>query len=457
MTTETPHWSHSATFYSIYPLGACEAPSTNDGGEPVKRIHALTQDVDRVRELGFNALYLGPVFESDSHGYDTRDYFSVDRRLGTDEDLAALVSAAHERDMHVVLDGVYNHTGRGFWAFERLREQGPGSEYAGWFAGVDFSGDNRFGDRFVYNGWEGVEELVSLNHANPAVREHLIAAALHAADRYRIDGIRLDVAYSLPLDFLRELSSRLHEHHPDFWLLGEVIHGDYAEFLSPGRLQSVTNYECYKGLWSSFNDANMHEIAHSLSRLFGEGGLLTEALRRGLLPFGFADNHDVSRLASTLTCMEHIYPLYGLLWSMPGIPSVYYGSEYGIPGRKDQGDDALRPSLTSVHEYSTGETASAIAAFIGTLNQVRSRSAALRTGAYRQVHVAGTSLTFERFTHDEQVLVAVSADADPLTIDLPSEYADSYTCLFSDQQIAITAERPVLDIPANGVRLLRKR
>lgn len=470
-------WWLDATFYSIFPLGFCGAPARNPS-EPltvgaglqqvpesgalarVSRITAITEDLERVRDLGFTAVYLGPLFESDSHGYDTRDYFTLDRRLGADDDLAALVQAAHDRDMRVVVDGVYNHVGRGFWAFQRLLEEGAGSEYASWFAGVDFSHDNRFGDGFVYHGWEGVEELVTLNHTNPAVRNHLLDAAEHAVRRYGIDGIRLDVAYSLPFDFLDALSARLRDVRTDAWLMGEVIHGDYGGFLVPGRLDSVTNYECFKGLWSSFNDRNLHEIGHSLSRLFGDGGLLADALASGKLPFGFADNHDVSRLASTLATPEHLYPLYALLWTMPGIPSVYYGSEYAMEGRKEQGDAVLRPDADSVHALARFEQRALLARFLAELNRVRARSRALREGGYRQVSVASTSLVFERAipgaSRAGRVVVAVNAEPDPVTLELPSEFAGEYRCLRSDAGLSLESDVPRLEVPAYGFRVLER-
>ena len=480
-------WWHEATFYSIYPLGFCGAPASNPsepaavGDEPrerVPRLRAITEDLDRIGGLGFTALNLGPLFESDSHGYDTRDYFTLDRRLGSDDDLADLVRAAHNRGMRVVVDGVYNHVGRGFRAFQRLREEGAGSEYASWFADVDFSHDNRFGDGFVYRGWEGVEELVTLNHSNPVVRDHLLDAAAHAVTRYGVDGIRLDVAYSLPHDFLDALSARLREVRPDVWLMGEVIHGDYAAYLAPGRLDSVTNYECYKGLWSSFNDRNLHEIAHSLTRLFGDGGLLCAALEAGKLPFGFADNHDVTRVASALTTREHLYPLYALLWTMPGVPSVYYGSEYGMEGRKEKADAVLRPEVAAVHALARFEQNASVARFIGELNRVRARSRTLREGAYRQVSVASTSLVFERTLTARdggvapgpdgaadgdraggahRVLVAVNADADPATLELPAEHGGDYRCLFSDEEVALGRSAPTLELPAHGVRVLERR
>ena len=453
-------WWREATFYHIYPLGYCDAPLVNDGtSDPVARLRAITEDLGRIRSLGFTAIYLGPLFESGSHGYDTWDYRKVDRRLGTDSDLANLVNTAHSLGIRVVVDGVYNHVGRGFSAFQHLRNEGPTSEYRAWFREIDFEADNRFGDGFSYRCWEGYNELVELNHDEPAVREYLIGSAELAVKRFGVDGIRLDVAYCLPFSFLDELSRRLTAIRDDFWLMGEVIHGDYASFLEPDRIHSITNYECYKGIWSSFNDRNFHEIAYSLDRLFGEAGLLRAALSEGRLPYNFADNHDVSRLASILEEREHIWPLYGLLWTMPGIPSVYYGSEYGIEATKDDGDAGLRPPWHSVGPARSAHGVTPrderLARFIIELNRVRSASAALRTGGYRQLAVGPSHLAFARNTEGEVVVVAINADPEPAAITVPAAFCGRYDCLFSGETLAVDATDPCVEVPAHGVRILR--
>lgn len=449
MTTPRPWW-HSASFYHIYPLGYCGAPPVNDGiSEPVPRIHTITEQLDPIASLGFSALYLGPVFESHQHGYDTIDYFKVDRRLGTNADLADLVRAAHDRGIHVVLDGVFNHVGRGFWAFADLRAQGRDSEYQKWFKDINFEGNNRFGDGFTYKGWEGVEDLVSLNHAHAPVRDHLFAAVEHMIQTYDIDGLRLDVAYLLPGIFLDKLSRQARSHKNPFWLMGEIIHGNYAAMMKEGRLDSVTNYECYKGLWSSFKDRNLFEIGHSLHRLFGEGGILTPHLATGKLPYNFADNHDVDRVAESLQKDEHLFPLYALLWTIPGIPSVYYGSEYGIWGSKATGDLGLRPAWSRV-EHRIPD----LREFIGKLNQVRCRSQALRTGGYRQIAIESAMLVFERYLANERVLVGINADPHPVEITLPSEMTGSYRCLFSEESLYLDPGSKLM-IPAYGCRVIQ--
>ncbi|HEV7732245.1 MAG TPA: alpha-amylase family glycosyl hydrolase, partial [Candidatus Binatia bacterium] len=293
MADET-HWARDAVFYHVYPLGLCGAPASNDGASPpVPRLAALHAWLDHWRTLGVTALYLGPLFESSSHGYDTADYFHVDRRLGDDDTLAALVTACHRRGIRVILDGVFHHVGRAFWAFRDVQANGDASEHRAWFAGIDFSRRSPLGDRFSYDTWHGHHELVKLDLGHRPVRDHLLAAVRHWFERYDIDGLRLDVAESIDPDFLRELAGFCRTLRPDAWLLGEVIHGNYARWANPETLDSVTNYQAYKGLYSSHDDRNYFELAHTLERQFGREGRY-----RGLPLYAFADNHDVTRIAS---------------------------------------------------------------------------------------------------------------------------------------------------------------
>ncbi len=437
-------------FYHIYPLGFCGAPHQADfQSEPTPRLREVTAHLDYVRALGFDALYLGPLFASSSHGYDTADYLAVDRRLGTNEALAELVRRAHGLDIKVVLDGVFNHVGRDFWAFTDLREKREASEYHSWFRNVRFDSDNRFGDGLVYDGWEGVEELVELNHEEPAVRAHLIGAAERWIDEFGIDGIRLDVAYALPFSFLDELSQRVHAKRDGFFLLGEVIHGDYASFLEQGRLDSITNYECYKGLWSSCNDANLFEIAHSLGRLFASGGLFDDAMRRGKLPYNFSDNHDVDRLATSLHDKRHLFPALALLWGMPGHPSIYYGSEFGIEGAKSDGDAGLRPTWAEVEKKSVSGGViepGDVRDFTSTLNELRQAHPVLLGGSYEKLALDNTSLAFMRTgVNGERVVIAINIAPKPTTIHVPEAGHGRYRSLFAGQEV-------VLD-PHNGIEL----
>ncbi len=409
-------WAHDAVFYHIYPLGMCGAPSRNDfsaAHEP--RLSQLRQWIAPLRSRGVTALYLGPLFESGSHGYDTADYYWVDRRLGGNETLAELIAACHANGIRVILDGVFHHVGRSFWAFRDLLHHAEQSGYRDWFAGVDFTRRSPHGDPFAYDPWQGHYDLVKLNLSHPDVRAHLFGAVRLWIEQFGIDGLRLDVAEEIDPDFLRDLATFCHGIDPEFWLLGEVIHGDYRRWANPQILDSVTNYEIYKGLYSSHNDRNYFELAYSLNRQFGHNGIY-----RNLPLYAFADNHDVDRIASRLRHGAHLYPLYALLFTIPGVPSIYYGSEWGIQGRKQGGDDApLRPRLASpdVPPWAPHpDLASAITTFV----HIRHQLTALRRGTYEQLFVAHEQLAFaRRFFDEEYVVVAVNAASAPAPLRLP--------------------------------------
>ena len=447
-------WARDAVFYHIYPLGLLGAPEVNDHrSEPVARLPRLAAWTDHLLDLGVNAVYLGPVFESSRHGYDTTDYATLDRRLGTNDDLRDLVQTFHDHGIRVILDAVYHHVGRDHFAFQDLREHGEDSRYRDWFVGIDFSQRSPAGDPFTYHGWNGVQELVKLNVANPDVREHLFAATRQWFAEFGIDGLRLDAADVLDRDFQRDLAAVVRAVAPDAWLLGEVIHGDYREWAGPGRLDATTNYEAWKGLYSSFNDANLHEIGYALNREFGDGGIY-----RDLPLYAFADNHDVNRIASLLREPAHLAPLHALLFTMPGVPSVYYGSEWGIRGEKrGDSDAALRPAIRWPVDPATMPHPE-LAATIGRLARIRQASGALRHGDYRQLHVASEQLAFARSTATETVVVAINAAAEPaamtLRVDLP-DGTELTGALDDDDAVTVRVERGQVSVPPVPTRWAR--
>lgn len=396
-------WFDDAVVYQIYPLGLCGAPLYNDG-QPSRRILRLRDWVEHIKALGADTVLLNPVCESDRHGYDTRDYNKIDSRLGTEEDFAQVCRAFHAAGLKVMLDGVFNHVGRGFWAFRDVQEKKWDSPYKNWFH-LSFDGDTEYHDGFWYEGWEGHNELVKLNLWEPAVVQHQFEAIRRWVQAYDIDGLRLDVAYCLPPEYLRQLRAFTGGLKPEFVLMGETLHGDYNRWMGPELCHSVTNYECYKGLYSSFNCMNLFEIGHSLARQFGPEPW---TLYKGAHLLSFLDNHDVPRIATRLNDPDHLRPAWGLLFGMPGVPAVYYGSEWGIQGDKGNLDADLRPALEKPEH-------NALTDWITKLAAARKASAALRWGSYRNVHLTNRQIIFERCVEGERVLVAVNADHAPYT------------------------------------------
>lgn len=397
-------WAYESVFYQIYPIGFCGAPRANDG-QTVNRISKAADWAPHIAKLGANAVYFSPIFESDSHGYDTRDFRKVDCRLGTNEDFAAVCKVLHENGIKVVLDGVFNHVGRGFWAFRDVQEKKWDSPYKDWFH-LSFDGNSNYNDGFWYEGWEGHYELVKLNLRNPAVVDHLFSCIRGWVEEFDIDGLRLDVAYLLDRDFMRALRRFTESLKPGFVLIGEVLHGDYNQIVNDEMLHSCTNYECYKGLYSSLNSMNLFEITHSLMRQFGPENW---TLYKGKHLLSFVDNHDVTRAASILTCPQHLPLLYGMLFGMPGIPCLYYGSEWGAEGHKTPGsDDVLRPAFDAPQ---WNDLTDAIAAMAKAYRESR----ALCYGDFRHLLLTNRQAIWERKTDGERVLVAINADSAPFT------------------------------------------
>lgn len=309
-------WAYESVFYQIYPLGFCGAPFENDG-ILTHRILKVNDWIEHIKNLGANAIYFSPVFESDTHGYNTRNYKKIDCRLGTNDDFKEVCKNLHKNNIKVVIDGVFNHVGRGFWAFQDVLQNRENSRYRDWFF-IDFNGNSNYNDGLWYEGWEGNFDLVKINLRNEEVINHIFECIKLWIDEFDIDGLRLDVAYCLDKDFLKRLRSYTDSLKNDFLLLGELLHGDYNQFVNDDMLHSCTNYECYKGIYSSFNSMNMFEIVHSLLRQFGPEQW---TLYRGKHLLSFVDNHDVSRIASILTNEKHIPLTYGMIFGMPGIPA----------------------------------------------------------------------------------------------------------------------------------------
>ena len=333
-------WFDTAIFYHIYPLGMAGCPRENKYEEPVERLNKLIPWIKHIKNIGCNSIYIGPLFESVAHGYETTDYKKLDSRLGTNETFKIFVNKCHEENIKVIVDGVFNHTGRDFFAFKDLKENRENSKYKDWYLNVDFNGNNEYNDGFSYENWGGYNLLIKLNQKNPEVKNYIKDVISFWVNEFDIDGIRLDAADVLDFDFMKELRSLANTVKEDFWLMGEVIHGDYIRWANENTLHSVTNYQLHKALYSGHNDKNYFEIAHTVKRLY--------EMNPNFKLYNFVDNHDVDRIYSKLDDKNNFVPVHILLYTLPGIPSIYYGSEFGIQGKKEIGKDKdyeVRPEL----------------------------------------------------------------------------------------------------------------
>ncbi|WP_239521742.1 alpha-amylase family glycosyl hydrolase [Geodermatophilus sabuli] len=335
-----PEWVQDAVWWQVHPLGFVGAePAALPDGEVRHRLGHLRRWLDHAVELGANGLALGPVFAAQTHGYDTVDHFRIDPRLGDDADFDALVAAAHERGLRVLLDGVFNHVGRGHPAFRAVLEQGPAAGTASWFRLRWPPGEWRPGVEPDADVFEGHGALVALDHGEPAVADLVTRVMTHWLDR-GADGWRLDAAYAVPPSSWARVLPAVRAAHPDAYVVGEVIHGDYAAVVREGGLDSVTQYELWKAVWSAVGARNLFELAHALGR---HDGFL-----ESFVPWTFVGNHDVTRIASQLPDQRHLAHALVVLFTVGGTPAVWSGDEHGFRGVKEHragGDDAIRPAF----------------------------------------------------------------------------------------------------------------
>ncbi len=401
-------WFDESVFYQIYPLGFCGAERENDFGEIRHRLGKIQAEIPRLKALGVTAVLFNPLFESERHGYDTADFFRIDRRLGTNEEFAALVRAFHEAGIRVVLDGVFNHVGRHFPPFCEVQKQRENTGYRFWFD-INFYGDSPYRDGFSYRDWEGHAELVALRLENPDVQNYLMDAVRFWIDAFGIDGLRLDVSYLLPQWFMELLRRTVSEKRADFFLMGEVVHlTNFRALVHPARLDSITNYEGFRSMLSAFNSKNLFEIEYSLTRLFGA---FEWTLFCGKNLFSFVDNHDVERAATALKERRNLANLYTLLFSMPGIPCLYYGSEFAAEGDKSDFDYRLRPCIDDLDK-----TEVPLTGHIRKLCAIRSGTPALAYGDYAKCALTNTALAFSRTWQGERIVAAVNIADAPCTL-----------------------------------------
>ena len=442
-------WIEDRVFYNIFTLGFCDVLEPSRIYEEKNRLIKIEEWIPHLKKMSINAIYFGPVFESSYHGYDTRDYLNIDKRLGTNEDFKDLCKKLHENDIKIVLDGVFNHVGREFWAFKDIQKNGRNSKYCSWFSGLNFDSRSPMGDDFNYESWNGCYDLVKLNLWNRDVVEYLLHAVEFWIDEFDIDGLRLDAADKIIFDFFKELKIFTEKKKDNFWLMGEIIHGDYNRWANKESLDSVTNYECYKGIYSSHNDKNYFEIAYSLNRMFGNGGIYKD-----LCLYNFVDNHDVNRLASTLKVQEYLFNVYTILYTMPGVPSIYYGSEYGIKAVKgDKTDLPLRPSVDEIENYE--DKNNELFDHIEKLGRIRVVSEALKNGNYEQVIIKNEQYVFSRTSKNDKIYIVLNLSDKESYLDFNISFEEGKD-LLSDKDDLIKGGDVSIRVPAFSSKVIAK-
>lgn len=421
-------WYRSCNWYHIYPIGLLGVERTNS--EKVERVNRLEELgskewINHLKSLNIGGIYIGPVFESVAHGYDTTDLFSIDKRLGSNDDFRNLVKVYHLNGIKVIIDAVFNHVGRDFFAFKDTQVNGMNSKYCDWFKGLDFSRRSQKGDNFTYTPWQGFYELVTLNHDNPQVRNHLYKAVEFWFNEFEIDGLRLDAADCVSVDFWRDFryycKARFGE---SFALLAEIVHGDQRIWVRPsvsGNMEyentdqpfdGVTNYILWDAIWKSHSFKDLDLLVDVISKQ-------RDLLSSGWM-YNFVDNHDVTRIASQVEADEDLLTIFILLFTLNGSPSIYYGSEFKFKGAKGHGRQAdfqLRPRLSIKDlEWLSSDPNDGFLVLVRFISQLRGHpriGKVLTRGECSIMLNTKTLMAFERRINEEFVFVAININSRP--------------------------------------------
>lgn len=394
-----PGWVEHVIWWQIYPLGFVGAhPADPAPAADERRIRRVIDWLDYALELGASGLALGPVFASRTHGYDTTDHFRIDPRLGDEADFDHLVAEARRRGLRVLLDGVFNHVGPDFPRYL----EAVGGRDTSWFR-------VRNGRFAIFEGHDG---LIALNHRCAEVIDYTVDVMCHWLER-GVDGWRLDAAYAVPDRFWAQVLPRVRAKFPQAWFVGEVIHGDYADHARDAGFDSVTQYELWKAVWSSLNDANFHELDWTLTR--------HNEFLDTFVPMTFIGNHDVTRIASMLDNPGHVEHALVILMTTGGTPSVYAGDESAYRGVKEErfgGDDAVRPEFGSPHQ-GVGEHGRQIFRAHQHLIGLRRRHPWLHTARTAPLRLTNRGYVYATCNGDDVLVVALNVDDTPMPLSLP--------------------------------------
>jgi cyclomaltodextrinase len=468
---DVPAWVRDAVFYQVFPdrfagsarvvkpgpLEPWDAAPTNYGFKGGDLL-GIAEHLDHIADLGANALYLTPIFQSASnHRYHTYDYLAVDPLLGGDAALRELIDAVHARGMRIVLDGVFNHTGRGFWPFHHVLETGAGSPYRNWFhwdeaglaagrppnaypagrmrsgVGTDAPGPGEQDpgadamsarERLGYEAWWGMPALPKLNVSEPAVREYLWGVAEHWL-RFGIDGWRLDVPAEIDdRSFWQEFRRRCRAVNPEAYTVGEIWHVD-PDWVSGDRFDALMNYPLAEAI---IGFVGGHSLNEALLRSHHEYGMVSRldgtafARRLGELLHAYApetvavqlnllDSHDTPRVMSLLGGDRAAMELATLVQAtLPGAPCIYYGDEVGVQGGID-------PDSRRAFPWDESRWDRVLFDSIRGILHTRHEHAELRSDELTVTAAVGTGLAYRRGA-DGGVAVAVNPGDEPVALGL---------------------------------------
>jgi len=476
MTITTPDWAKNAVFYQIFPDRFARSPRMQHArgiqfqpwGSPPRNsgyqggdLYGVADRLDYLKDLGITAIYLNPIFAAAScHRYNAYDYFQVDPLLGGNAALRALLDEAHARDIRIVLDGVFNHCGRGFWAFHHILEQGYDSPYINWFHVTGFPLHAYTEGRKVkpnYFCWWDHPTLPKFNTDNPGVRDYLFEVTRYWLE-FGIDGWRLDVPTDIDDDeFWREFRRIVKGVNPEAYIVGEIWH-EARRWLQGDMFDAVMNYIITGPLLSfagngNFNRAWQHQDVKPqamdapvfAARIQEMLGLYDDQIN--FAQMNMLDSHDMPRALWLLNNDVAAFKLAVLMqMTLPGAPSVYYGDEVGLSAGHD-------PDCRGAFPWHAPESwDNDLLGFYKSAIALRRAHPALRTGDLAFLYANGPVVVYRRRLGDEEIIVAINAGKTPARIELPAGALTrpAYTPVWPQPASPLSAAPLVLDLPAQG-------
>jgi len=458
----TPDWVKNAVFYQIFPdrfawSPKVEKPSNFEPWDSEPTVHGfkggdlmgVVEKLDYLQDLGINAIYFNPIFQSASnHRYHTHDYYQVDPLLGGNEAFKLLVEEAHKRDIKIVLDGVFNHASRGFFQFNHIMEVGKDSPYVDWFH-IHGYPLNAFEGKPNYECWWGLPALPKLNTDNPQVRRYIFDIARYWIEQ-GADGWRLDVPFEIDDDeFWREFRDVVKTANPEAYIVGEIP-CEAQRWMAGDQFDAVMNYQITHAALGFFGGKQIdYELASGMMGL-GEAekytaenfAKRTEELLQ-IYPYEFAlaqmnllDSHDMPRFLSLVSGnVKRLSLAYLFILTYPGAPSIYYGDEIGLTGGKD-------PECRKTFPWDESEWNTDLRDQLKSYIALRNANPVLRTGAYKVIYAHDGVIAYTRKNEEQTMLVILNANDSPKTVTIPTGDAfavgTKLKSQLSDRELVVT-------------------
>lgn len=406
-------WWQQVIFYHIYPLGFFGCPQINPIAQikptlsqiqPVNRLAKIRQYYPHFQQLNIGAIYFGPVFESCTHGYDSINYTQIDRRLGTSQLLHEIIDELHQQKIKVIFDAVFNHTSRLFPAFIDLKNNQTRSPYQSWYKKINFRENTVWQDGFSYQYYQDCVELPEINLSNPEVQRFFLSIIQYWFSQFKIDGLRLDVAYLLPPDFLNKIKKLSTDLNPDSILIGETITPQQISLVDDQLIHTATNFPLYQHIHQSFTQNDFWQ----LKNIFRQ--------QKNIPLFNFLNNHDTSRIFSQLEDQQHLQSAFVILLTHPGQPCLYYGDEFLLDGLKQSKHDQQVRSKMPNHQHLNTDQLNH-SQFISKLIKIRQRNHFISKGQIRIIHCHHQSISYLIQNENKYLYIVINANYQhPLTI-----------------------------------------